>query len=220
VLTAYAQITHERSQGTELAAAVHRGERIARAEKQLLGFVADLIAVGVRVGELRDDAEPGELASYCLHALTAAGSLASAAAVRRLVAVTMARVASPYWPHAQRDRRSSAHRAGTHSYSPGKIRGSVPAVRFYLWTKPAHASADRSPTGRRGGSGSGGGAGVFEQAVELAGSFQGGGSGDRDQQYRRGAQQQPGLWRRAEQCRDPARHRPGAAHPGHAGDRA
>ena len=76
MLTAHAQITHERSQGTELAAAVHRGERIARAEQQLLGLVADLIAEGARAGELRDDAEPGERASYCLHALTAAGSLA------------------------------------------------------------------------------------------------------------------------------------------------
>ena len=96
MLTAYAQITHERSQGTELAAAVHRRERIARAEKQLLGLVADLIAEGARAGELRDDAEPGELASYCLHAHTAAGSLASAAAVRRLVAVTMAGLRLPH----------------------------------------------------------------------------------------------------------------------------
>ena len=34
-------------------------------------------------------AAPGELAGYCLHALTAAGSLPSEAAVRRLLAVTM-----------------------------------------------------------------------------------------------------------------------------------
>jgi hypothetical protein len=32
---------------------------------------------------------PGELATYCLHALTAAGSLPSESAVRRLLTVTM-----------------------------------------------------------------------------------------------------------------------------------
>ena len=90
VLTAYAQITHERPQGTELASLVHRSEHIARAEEQLLGFIGDLIAAGAQAGELRDDAPPSELASYCLHALMAAGSVASAAAVGRLVTVTMA----------------------------------------------------------------------------------------------------------------------------------
>jgi AcrR family transcriptional regulator len=95
VLTAYALITHERPQGTELAAVVHRGEHIAQVEQQLLGFIGDLITDGVRAGELRDDAAPGELASYCLHALTAAGRLPSADAVRRLVAVTMAGLRPP-----------------------------------------------------------------------------------------------------------------------------
>ena len=40
-------------------------------------------------GEVRDDIDPGELASYCLHALTAANSLSSEAAARRLVTVTL-----------------------------------------------------------------------------------------------------------------------------------
>ena len=96
MLTAYAQITYDRPHGTELAAVVHRGEHVARAEQELLDFVGDLIAEGARAGELRDDAEPGELASYCLHALTAAGSLASAAGVGRLVTVTMAGLRPPY----------------------------------------------------------------------------------------------------------------------------
>jgi AcrR family transcriptional regulator len=96
VLSAYAMITYERPRGTELAALVHRGEHIARAEQQLLGFISDLIADGAGAGELRDDAAPGELASYCLHALTAAGSLPSAAAVRRLVTITMAGLRPPH----------------------------------------------------------------------------------------------------------------------------
>jgi hypothetical protein len=44
---------------------------------------------GAQTGEIRADIAPGELAGYCLHALTAAGSLPSEAAVRRLLAVTM-----------------------------------------------------------------------------------------------------------------------------------
>ena len=37
----------------------------------------------------------GELASYCLHALAAASSLPSAAAIRRLVTVTLAGLRPP-----------------------------------------------------------------------------------------------------------------------------
>jgi AcrR family transcriptional regulator len=89
VLTAYALITHERPQGTELASLVHRGPHIAGAEQQLLGFISELIAAAAQAGELRGDAAPSELASYCLHALGAAGGLPTEAAVRRLVVVTM-----------------------------------------------------------------------------------------------------------------------------------
>jgi len=89
VLSAYALITHQRPQGTELASLVHRGKHIAQAEQQLLAFISELIADAAQAGELRGDAAPGELASYCLHALGAAGGLPTEAAVRRLVAVTM-----------------------------------------------------------------------------------------------------------------------------------
>jgi AcrR family transcriptional regulator len=95
VLRAYAHITHERPHGTELAALVHRGEHAAHAEQQLLGFIGDLIANGAQARELRDDVAPGELASYCLHALAAASSLRSTAAVRRLVTVTVSGLRPP-----------------------------------------------------------------------------------------------------------------------------
>jgi hypothetical protein len=49
-----------------------------------------LLTECARAGDIRDDVAPGELASYCLHALGAAGSLPSKAAVRRLVSVTLA----------------------------------------------------------------------------------------------------------------------------------
>ncbi len=89
VLKAFAFIQHEHH-GTELAALLHRGEHIARAQQQLTDFIAGLLAEGATTGDIRDDVAPGELASYCLHALTAAGSLPSEAAVRRLLAVTLA----------------------------------------------------------------------------------------------------------------------------------
>lgn len=89
VLEAYALIAH-RQHGTELAAALHRGKEIAGAQQHLRDFVRDLLVEGAQAGELRDDVAPDELAAYCLHALTAAASLPSEAAVRRLVMVTLA----------------------------------------------------------------------------------------------------------------------------------
>ena len=95
VLTAYAAITHHRPHGTDLAAAVHRGEAIATAQRQLLGLFEVLITDAAKTGEVRDDVPPAELASYCLHALQAASSLPSEAAVRRLVTVTLAGLRLP-----------------------------------------------------------------------------------------------------------------------------
>jgi hypothetical protein len=48
--------------------------------EQLHGMVDDLPADGVRTGAVRGDIAPGELASYCMHALTAAGVHALTAA--------------------------------------------------------------------------------------------------------------------------------------------
>ncbi len=89
VLEAYALISHEH-QGTELTALLHRGEHVARAQQQLSNLVRDLLIEGAKTGDIRDDVAPDELARYCLHALGAASSLPSKAAVRRLVMVTLA----------------------------------------------------------------------------------------------------------------------------------
>jgi AcrR family transcriptional regulator len=89
VLQAYALISHEHH-GTELAALLHRREHVARAQQQLSDFIRDLVTEGAENGDLRDDVAPEELATYCLHALTAASSLPSKAAVRRLVTVILA----------------------------------------------------------------------------------------------------------------------------------
>jgi AcrR family transcriptional regulator len=97
VLAAYALITHE-SRGhndSELAAFLHRDEHLARARQHLVEMIRDLLAEGARAGDVRDDVAPDELASYCLHALTAAGSLPSTTAVHRLVTVTLAGLQPP-----------------------------------------------------------------------------------------------------------------------------
>jgi len=94
VLEVFAMIQYEHH-GTELAALLHRGEHVTRAQQQLHAFVSDLLIEGVKAGSVRDDVAPGELASYCLHALTAGGGLQSRAAVRRLLAVTLAGLRPP-----------------------------------------------------------------------------------------------------------------------------
>ena len=93
VLGAYALIQYERPQhephDSELAALMHGDAHVAQAQRELGAFVCDLLARCVEADDIRDDVAPEELASYCIHALGAAGGLPSKAAVRRLVAVTL-----------------------------------------------------------------------------------------------------------------------------------
>jgi len=92
VLEAYAFISHQshRHRDSALAAFLHRGRQVARAQQQVHDMIRDLLAEGAKTGDFRDDVAPDELASYCLHAVSAASSLPSKAAVRRLVGVTLA----------------------------------------------------------------------------------------------------------------------------------
>jgi AcrR family transcriptional regulator len=97
VLEAYAVISHE-SHGhhdTELAAFLHRDGQVARAQRHLNRMFRDLVAEAAAAGALRRDVAPDELAGYCLHALTAARTLRSKAAVDRLVMVTLAGLRPP-----------------------------------------------------------------------------------------------------------------------------
>jgi AcrR family transcriptional regulator len=97
VLEAYALISHE-SHGhhdNELAAFLHRDEQVARAQKKLHHMIRDLLDEGTAAGDVREDVGSDELASYCLHALTAAGRLPSKAALRRLVTVTLTGLRPP-----------------------------------------------------------------------------------------------------------------------------
>ncbi len=89
VLEAYALIQHEHH-GGELAALLHRGEHVARAQRQLRDFIRDLLIESSADGDVRNDVAADELANYCLHALAAAAGLPSKAAARRLVMITLA----------------------------------------------------------------------------------------------------------------------------------
>jgi AcrR family transcriptional regulator len=89
VLEAYGLMVHEHH-GSDLAALLHRGPHVARAHQHLSDFIRDLLTEGAASGDVRDDVTAEELASYCLHAVTAATSLPSKAAVRRLVSVILA----------------------------------------------------------------------------------------------------------------------------------
>jgi AcrR family transcriptional regulator len=92
VLEAYALMFYE-SYGhhdAELAAFLHRDQRVAQAQQHLHRMIRGLLAEGAESGDVRSDVAPDELARFCLHALTAARTLPSKAAVRRLATVTLA----------------------------------------------------------------------------------------------------------------------------------
>jgi AcrR family transcriptional regulator len=90
VLRAYAAQSRQRGDGGDRAALLHAGEHITRAHAHLHEFITTLIREAAARGEARGDVPATELASYCLHALTAAASLPSADAEGRLVDVTLA----------------------------------------------------------------------------------------------------------------------------------
>jgi AcrR family transcriptional regulator len=89
VLEAYALIRYHHPHDSELAAFVHRPEHLVRPQQQVSDFVRTLIAAAAKAGEARDDVTPDELAQYCVHALNAATTLRSKAAVHRLVGVIL-----------------------------------------------------------------------------------------------------------------------------------
>jgi AcrR family transcriptional regulator len=91
VLRAYAVLAHQshRHHAAESAAALHKAEHLANAQRHLHGMIRELIVECVATGDVRDDVSPDELVTYCLHALTAASGHSSADAVRRLITITL-----------------------------------------------------------------------------------------------------------------------------------
>ncbi len=95
VLETYALIARE-SRGhhdNELARSMHRDPHVNRAESALRHLLEELISDAAATGTVRNDIPAGELAAYCLHALSAASVLPSKAAVKRLADVTLSGLA-------------------------------------------------------------------------------------------------------------------------------
>ena len=92
VLEAFALISHDTRghHGSDLAAVLHRDPSLAHAEQRVENLLRELLGEAAQAGAVRTDITSAELASYCVHALGAASSLPSKAAVQRLVAVTLA----------------------------------------------------------------------------------------------------------------------------------
>jgi Transcriptional regulator SbtR-like, C-terminal domain len=68
---------------------VHQREHIAGPEQQLIVILQGLLAESQDAGVIRGNVPPDELATFCLHALEAAGALSSKSAVQRLVTVVL-----------------------------------------------------------------------------------------------------------------------------------
>lgn len=97
VLEAYALISRQ-SRGhhdSDLAAFLHREDRVAQAQQQLRGMIRELLTEAAKTGVVRNDIAPEELAGYCLHAITAASRLPSKTAAQRLVTVILAGLQPP-----------------------------------------------------------------------------------------------------------------------------
>ena len=97
VLDAFALIQHEH-RDHELTGLLHQGAHVQHAERHVRGLLQRLLTEGAKAHDIRSDVPPEELAAYCFHALRAAGSLSSKAAVRRLVLVALAGLAPPPTP--------------------------------------------------------------------------------------------------------------------------
>jgi AcrR family transcriptional regulator len=78
----------------DLGAVLHRGERVVRARRHVLDFVAAAISEAVAAGRVRDDVPVEELAAFCVNAMAAGHDLPATdgrqQALDRLVAVAMA----------------------------------------------------------------------------------------------------------------------------------
>ena len=91
VVGAYAAICFQRGRhgSTDVSALLHRGPEVAEAERRLRRVFAELIEEAVPEGLIRTDVASDELASFCLHALTAAGQVTDHDEVGHLVRVVL-----------------------------------------------------------------------------------------------------------------------------------
>jgi AcrR family transcriptional regulator len=95
VLRRYADICRKRRRhgDDELAAVLHRSPQVRKSQRQLHDLISALVADAAEAGAVRQDVPAEELASYCVHALTAAGD-SSTTAIDRLVDVVRTGITS------------------------------------------------------------------------------------------------------------------------------
>src|SRR4029450_1339889 len=86
VLRRYADICRKRRRhgDDELAAGLPRGAGRRKLQRQLLALISGLVAEAAAAGAVRQDVPAEELASYCVHALAAAGDSSTMAIDRPL----------------------------------------------------------------------------------------------------------------------------------------
>jgi hypothetical protein len=91
VLEAYGRICQQRRRhGADgLIAALHHTEQTSSYAQELRDLLSGLLTDAAAVGKVRKDVPPDELASYCLHALAAAGDFGTATVTARLVNVVL-----------------------------------------------------------------------------------------------------------------------------------
>ncbi|WP_217914742.1 TetR/AcrR family transcriptional regulator [Miltoncostaea marina] len=87
LLATYGRIVRENPPGR--VPVLHADEHVARARAHLLELVTGAVDDGVRGGLLRDDVPARELAAFCVHAMAGAAELPTAAAVKRLLRLTL-----------------------------------------------------------------------------------------------------------------------------------
>src|SRR5215216_7904498 len=105
VLRRYADICRKRRRhgDDELAAVLHRSAQVRKLQRQLHDLISGLVAEAAAAGAVRQDVPAEELASYCVHAIAAAGN-SSTTAVDRLLDVVWTGITStpstrPYRGH-------------------------------------------------------------------------------------------------------------------------
>lgn len=89
LLHSYAALRAEQPQDG-VAVSLHEGDHISEAGRELHALLTDLLAELASTGDVVAHVPPGELATFVLHALSAASRMPSREAVDRLVERTMA----------------------------------------------------------------------------------------------------------------------------------
>ncbi|MGL5810007.1 MAG: TetR/AcrR family transcriptional regulator [Nocardioides sp.] len=94
VLRAHAAMIHQHH-STALSHHLAGAPHVTGAHGQIRAFLADVVVSAANAGGVRRDIKPVEIADYLLHALGAAATAVSKAAVERLVQLTLDAIGEP-----------------------------------------------------------------------------------------------------------------------------